>query len=31
MIPSCVLWSIRNFFPEENGVNVNYKDGKKDC
>ena len=30
VVPSCVLWKIRNFFPEENGVYVNYEDGKKD-
>ena len=30
VIPSCVLWIIRNTFPEENGKYVLYSEGEKD-
>ena len=30
VIPSCVLWKIRNSFPEPNGIYVLYSEGRKD-
>ena len=30
VIPSCVLWAIRGLFPEESGVYVNLKPGRRD-
>ena len=30
VIPSCVIWAIRNCFPEDNDNYVNYEEGKKD-
>ena len=30
VIPSCVLWKIRNLFPEQNGVYIPYSEGEHD-
>lgn len=30
VIPSCVIWKIRDMFPEESGTYVNFKPGSRD-